>query len=100
VKGAVTQQVQPDVLPSALKTITGTIRVAIRLEVDENGNVTDASFDSAGPSRYFANKSLEAARQWKFKPAQVEGRAVPSVWLLHFQFKQSGINVAPEKTAP
>ncbi len=100
VKGAVTQQVQPDVLPSALKTITGTIRVAIRLEVDENGNVTDASFDSAGPSRYFANKSLEAARQWKFKPAQVDGRAVPSAWLLHFQFKQSGINVTPEKTAP
>jgi TonB family protein len=99
-KGAVTEQVQPDVLPSALKTITGTIKVEVRLAVDERGNVTDAALESAGPSKYFANKALEAARRWQFKPAQVDGRAVPSAWLLHFQFKQSGITVTPEKTAP
>ncbi len=98
-KGAVTRQVLPDVLPSALKTITGTVKVEVRLAVDESGQVTGATLESAGPSKYFANKALEAARRWQFKPAQVSGRAVPSVWLLHFQFKQSGITVTPEKTA-
>jgi TonB family protein len=100
VKGAVTQQVQPDVLPSAMRTITGKVKVAIRLAVDEHGNVTDTAFESAGPSKYFANKALEAARHWQFKPAQVDGRPVPSAWLLHFQFTPSSIDVTPTETAP
>lgn len=100
VNGAVTKQVQPNVLPSALKTVTGTIKVTVRLAVDENGNVTDASIELAGPSKYFANKALEAARRWQFKPAQVDGQAVPSAWLLQFLFRQSGITVTPEKSAP
>ena len=99
-KGAVIQQVQPDAAPGALRTISGTVKVAIRLEVDENGNVTGAAFQSAGPSQYFANKALDAALRWKFKPAQADGRAVPTVWILDFQFKQSGINVIPTETAP
>jgi TonB family protein len=99
-KSTAVRQVQPDVTASAMRTIVGKITVTIRLAVDENGNVTDAVFESAGPSRYFANKALDAARQWKFKPAQSEGRAVPSAWLLHFQFTQSGIDVAPTETAP
>jgi TonB family protein len=100
VKGAVTRQVQPDVLPSAMRTITGTVKVSVRLAVDERGNVTDATFESAGPSKYFANKALEAARHWQFKPAQVDGRPVPSAWLLHFQFNPGGIDVTPAETAP
>ncbi|MGA3334679.1 MAG: TonB family protein [Terracidiphilus sp.] len=99
-KGTTVREVQPDVPASALRTIVGKITVTIRLAVDENGNVTDAAFESAGPSRYFANEALDAARQWKFKPAQVNGRAVPSAWLLHFQFTQSGIDVTPTETAP
>jgi len=94
------REVQPDVPASAMMTIVGKINVTIRLAVDENGNVTGAAFESAGPSKYFANKALDAARQWKFKPAQSEGRAVPSSWLLHFQFTQSGIDVTPTETAP
>ena len=100
VKGTVTQQVEPDVAPKALRTISGTVKVVVRLAVDESGNVTDASLETPGPSQYFANKALDAARRWKFEPAQVHGQAVPSTWLLHFQFKQSGVNVTPVETAP
>jgi TonB family protein len=99
-KGTAARQVQPDVPASAMRTITGKVNVTIRLAVDENGNVTDAAFESAGPSKYFANKALDAARQWKFKPAQSEGRAAPRAWLVHFQFTQSGIDVTPTETAP
>jgi protein TonB len=90
-------QILPDILPSAMRTISGTVKVSVRLSVDANGNVTDATLESPGPSKYFAGKSLEAARHWKFKPAQVGGNAAPSTWTLEFQFKQSGINVVPEQ---
>jgi len=93
-------QILPDIIPSAMRTIKGTVKVSVRLSVDANGNVTDATFESPGPSKYFAGKSLEAARHWKFKPAQVGGNAAPSTWTLEFQFMQSGINVVPEQTTP
>jgi len=83
-----------------MRTIKGTVKVSVRISVDANGKVTDATLDSPGPSKYFSGKSLEAARLWKFKPAQVGGIAAPSTWTLEFQYKQSGINVVPEQTAP
>jgi eukaryotic-like serine/threonine-protein kinase len=96
----VVNQILPDIIPSAMRTISGTVKVSVRLSVDTNGNVTDATLESPGPSKYFAGKSLEAARHWKFKPAQVGGNAAPSTWTLEFQFKRSGINVVPEQTTP
>lgn len=99
-KSTVTHRVEPDVPASALETISGTVLVTVRIEVDAAGNVTDAAFQSAGPSRYFANLALDAARHWKFKPARVDGRAVPGTWLLDFQFRQSGIDITPIETVP
>ena len=95
VKGEVAERVLPNVPRSASATIQGRVRVRIRVTVDSSGNVADAKFDSAGPSKYFANLALQSARKWKFKPAQVDGQAVSSVWVLAFQFRQSGTEVAP-----
>ena len=97
---AVLNQIFPDIIPSAMRTISGKVKVSVRLAVDENGIVTDATLASAGPSNYFAGKSLEAARHWKFKPAQVDGHAAPSNWTLEFQYRRSGISVFPQQTAP
>jgi TonB family protein len=97
---AIVNQILPDIIPSAMRTISGTVKVSVRLAVDENGIVTDATLASAGPSNYFASKSLEAARHWKFKPAQVDGHAAPSNWILEFQYRRSGINVVPQQTTP
>jgi len=96
----VVNQILPDIIPSAMRTISGTLRVSVRLAVNADGNVTGATLESPGPSKYFAGKSLEAARHWKFRPAQVDGNAAPSTWTLEFQFKRSGINVVPEQTTP
>jgi len=100
VNHGVKNQILPDIIPSAMRSISGTVKVLVRLSVDANGNVADATLESPGPSKYFAGKSLEAARHWKFKPAQVGGNAAPSTWTVEFQFKQSGIQVVPEQTAP
>jgi TonB family protein len=93
VKDGVVQQVMPDVLRSASETIHGQISVRIRVAVDPSGNVSNAELDSPGTSKYFAKVALQAAQQWKFKPAQAGGQAVSSVWILQFKFTQAGTNV-------
>jgi len=100
VKGAVVERVQPEVSSNASKTIQGRVKVKIRLTVGPNGNVSNAAFDSSGPSKYFANLALEAARQWKFKPPVVDGQTVPSVWILQFQFGRNGTDVTPVEVSP
>lgn len=99
-KGAVTDRVLPDVPQSASMTIRGTVEVRVRVTVGPSGNVSNATFDSPGPSRYFANLALQAAQHWRFKPAQVDGQAVTSVWVLRFQFRQTATEVTPIEASP
>jgi TonB family protein len=94
-QGAVAERVLPDVSVSARNTIQGKIRVSVRVAVNPAGEVTGATLVSPGPSKYFANKALEAARRWKFKPADVNGRPVSSEWILRFQFGRSSTDVVP-----
>ena len=99
-KGAVAQRVMPDVARSASRTIRGTLNVSVRVDVSPGGEVQNASFDSAGPSKYFARVAMEAARRWKFTPAQANGQPVPSVWTLHFAFTRENTHVTPVQTSP
>jgi len=78
--GSVVRQRLPDVAPESLRTITGTLRVRVGVVVDEAGNVSSTTLDSAGPSRYFAGLSERAAREWKFTPG-AGGR-----WLIRFEY--------------
>jgi TonB family protein len=91
--GAIAEQVMPDVLPKALASIHGKFNVKIRVTVDSAGNVSDATYESEGPSQYFAKAALQAAQKWKFKPAQAGGQAVPSAWILQFLFARDGAEV-------
>lgn len=99
-RGEVLQQVQPVVSKSARDTVTGTLKVRIKVWVDTSGNVEKASFVSPGPSKYFARQAMQAAEQWKFAPAQVNGQAAASAWILHFGFRRSGTEVVPEPAKP
>jgi serine/threonine-protein kinase len=99
-KGAVTQKVMPDVPERASRTIHGTVKVGIRVNVEPSGSVGGASIDSQGPSKYFANLALDAARSWKFEPAQANGQSVASVWVLQFEFRQDGTEVTPTEQSP
>jgi outer membrane biosynthesis protein TonB len=44
--------------------------------------------------------SLQAAQNWKFKPAQADGKNVASAWILHFKFTQAGTDVTPTQVSP
>ena len=87
---SVLQKTMPQVSESARNTIQGTIRVVIRVRVDSSGNVADATFDNHGPSGYFADRAMQAAREWKFAPA------ASGEWLLRFEFTQAAIDTFAE----
>ena len=87
-KGEVVERIMPDVAASANRTIHGKVEEKIRVAVDSAGVVQDARNESHSHSRYFASKALDAARKWRFKPAQRDGKAVPSTWSLRFFFRR------------
>ena len=100
VKGEVVDRVLPNVPSGPRRTIQGKITVSVRIAVDPDGQVSAASLENRGPSKYFANLALAAARRWNFKPAQVDGKAVSSKWTLHFHFTRAGTEVVPSETSP
>lgn len=91
----IVQQPLPAVSQRALRTIRGRVKVMVRVHVDPTGHVARAEFDNRGPSRYFAERSLQTAQTWKFAPAQRGQR----VWLLQFVFENSGVSVHPRQVA-
>ncbi len=100
VPGEVLEQILPDVSQKAKDTIRGTVRVSVRVSVDAFGSVVGTTLDSPGPSQYFANLALRAARHWEFAPAKAAGRNVSSEWILRFDFTQTATKVFPVQTAP
>jgi TonB family protein len=77
----------PDVPRHARATIRGLIKVAVRVTVDSSGNVVDETLENPGPSKYFARLATQAARKWKFAPADDQDSRR---WLLRFEFSRGG----------
>ena len=92
--GDVLHEVIPEVSQSSRNTITGTIKVGVRVEVNPSGKVTQAKLKSAGPSKYFDGLALKAAQRWEFSP-----QPTATTWLLQFRFKRSGIQASSERLA-
>jgi len=89
--GARVQRVSPDIPQKARETIRGTVRINVKVEVDESGNVTDASIVPPEGSRYLANLTLDAARRWRFPPGRSQE------WLLRFQIRRTDTTILPER---
>jgi TonB family protein len=100
VKGEVASRVLPEVPEKVEGAIRGHIRVVIRVRVDAQGKIVQASIDNPGPSRYFANQALNAAEKWKFTPAWVGGETAASVWALEFHFASTGIDASAKEESP
>src|SRR6266513_3135000 len=98
--GEVLEQFLPDVPDKALATITGKVRLTVFAQVDAAGNVSDASFEDPGPSKYFADAALKAVRRWEFASPEVGGRSVPSQWQVRFEFSPAGIKAFPKQSSP
>jgi len=97
-RGDVVHQVLPDVTASARDTITGTIKVGVRVEVDPSGKVTSAEVKSdSAKSKYFERLALTAAQRWEFSAPEVDGKPTASAWLLRFRFKRTSTDASPQR---
>jgi TonB family protein len=94
----VVRQVMPQVSPSARRTIQGTIKVRVRVDVDAAGNVAKTKLELSGPSKYFSRVAMEAAREWKFAPARADESGARE-WKLQFAFSRAktGVSVVRAK---
>jgi len=89
--GTATVEVMPAVSQSALDTVRGTIRVALRVDIDKGGAVVAVTADEPGPSRYFERRCLDAAGKWKFAPAQTDE---PRSMRIVFAITRSGVTAS------
>lgn len=87
--GAVVHEEIPKVSASSRSTIRGHVRVAVRVVVDSSGRVVRDNLDNPSSSNYFNRVASEAARKWRFSPADQASRE----WLLHFEFGREGTTV-------
>lgn len=95
--GEVSRQVLPDVPQSAKNTITGTVKVVVKVQVDAAGKVRSATFKSAGSSRYFAEHALKAAQRWEFSAPESDGQPKESTWLIQFRFKRTSTQASAQR---
>jgi TonB family protein len=85
---AVLHEEIPAVSRGARASVRGQIKVVVRVTVDRAGNVIAENLEARGSSRYFARVAMEAAKRWKFAPADNQ----PSrEWLLQFEFSRDGV---------
>jgi TonB family protein len=97
--GEVLNQVLPEVSAKSRRTIRGTLRIVVKVKVDASGTVTEAE-PASSPSKFFGEAAAQAAKQWDFAPAKVAGQAVPSEWLVRFDFTQADTKALPSQTRP
>jgi TonB family protein len=99
VRKDIIQRVLPEVPSQASRTIQGRVKVSVHVRVGPDGHVAEATLDSSGPSKYFAQLALQAARRWKFAPANSGDPVRPSEWILHFEFSRTGVKAVPVRKA-
>jgi protein TonB len=87
-EGLVEKRVIPDVSPGARASMRRPVEVSIRVSVNRDGTVSDASYMSLGPGNYFARLAQRAAKSWTFKPPTRNGDPQRSVWKLRFNFER------------
>jgi TonB family protein len=68
------------------------VSVKVTVSVDALGKVTAAEGTVEAPtspgalSEFARRAAVDAARRWRFEPAQVNGHAVPGSCVIHFEF--------------
>lgn len=75
------EEIRPEVPESIAARLTEPVRLTLRVDIDETGQVTSArpAEYSDGLRRYLAQRAAEAARAARFRPAEsASGRPLPS----------------------
>jgi periplasmic protein TonB len=90
--GSVPQPIErvPPKYPSEAMRRNETGTVLVRVEVGTDGKPSDISIARSSRSRALDRAAMQAVRQWRFRPAQRDGRAVPGTVEVPFEFSLEG----------
>jgi TonB family protein len=82
-------EVQPALRLEERRGITQNVRLDVKVYVDESGKVQYAELltPASEKTRNLAAAAVYTARRWRFTPARSGERAIPSEFLLRFDFK-------------
>jgi TonB family protein len=85
------KRVAPNTPADVRSMIRGPVSIAVTVEIDPRGNVTQArtsSDDNDKPplEKLLAREAVEAAREWQFRPATRDDAPVTSQMVVQFQF--------------
>ncbi|MGH9832610.1 MAG: energy transducer TonB, partial [Blastocatellia bacterium] len=83
-QGNAIRKVQPP-YPQMAKQIRLSGSVQVQITISESGEVADAFVLSGHP--VLREASLQAVRQWLFKPTELNGRPVRAIGVITFNFK-------------
>ena len=97
---AIQRRMLPAVPASARRTITGRVRIDIRVSVDPSGDVIEASSASPDASRYFTGLAEKAAREWKFAPAPPDRADAPREWVIRFELGRQSTTAGAVPAVP
>ncbi len=86
-QGSALRKVQPP-YPAAAKAARAEGAVQVQITVSEKGDVIDASVVNGHP--LLRDAALGAARQWQFKPTELQGNPVKVQGVLTFNFTLDG----------
>jgi capsular exopolysaccharide synthesis family protein len=84
----VIQQVEPLIPAESRASLASEVQIDVRVGIDAEGIVTHAEVTSASGARdpSLASAAMRAARQFRFQPARLGDRSVPSGMILSFRF--------------
>jgi len=90
----VIRKILPEVSEKARSTISGTVRINVKVQLNADGTVSSAELNSPAASQFFADLALKAARQWQFGPPASTDKSAPEAALsqavIRFDFTQTG----------
>jgi len=83
-QGRVLRKVEPP-YPAIAKQARVQGMVQVQIGISETGQVTDVTLLSGHP--FLRDAALQAAKQWLFRPTELNGRPVRAIGLITFNFK-------------
>ncbi|MBO0859001.1 MAG: TonB family protein [Chloracidobacterium sp.] len=95
-QGGATKKVQP-AYPAIARAASAKGAVQVEVTISENGDVISARVINGHP--LINDAALQAAKQWRFKPAEISGAPVKTQGVITFNF-DPGKSTEPNASAP
>jgi TonB family protein len=86
-KPTILRRVLPEVSEKARATISGTVRINVKVQLNPDGTVSAAELANPAASQYFGGLAVKAAQQWQFGARGDE--AAPGSAVIRFDFTQT-----------